>query len=77
MTKQELDRRLLENGYKPEVIYAFEDPGWRAVSVIKKEKNGYSIYSHDRGLYYYETNVKTLEEAYDYIWKGMRMFIKQ
>ena len=69
MTRQELDEKLMANGEKPEWIYTLKDPGLGELLVIRKEHKKYKIYYHERGVDYYQSEAKTLGDAYDYIWE--------
>ena len=68
MTKQELDEKLTTNGFKQDWLYTLEDPGLRELLVIRKEDERYKIYYNERGIDYYQSETRTLEDAYDYIW---------
>lgn len=69
MTRQELDAKLTAHGCKPNQLYTLEDAGWGEIFVIRKEHKKYKIYYNERGVDYYQSEAKTLEDAYDYIWE--------
>lgn len=78
MTKHELDQKLLENDYRPDLYYTIENIGIGDNFVIKKErkffKKVYNIYYNERGVLRFETETKSLEEAFDFLWSDYETY---